>query len=209
MDNRGAQKKTEGVSLSEPTRRRLPAYYRALVGLYAEGYLKISSEKLAEKLGLAPSQVRTDMLAIGCGGHKGYGYLITEAYKRIGEVMRIHDVYKAVAIGNGALADAVCGCSLFTKRGIKLVGRFSSVVAENGGEILPLCRLEDFCLERQVDIMIFACGAGEANECLKIADRVGIRGIMNFSEADIASEKFTVRNLHIEDALMMLCAEIE
>ena len=207
MDNRG--KRSEAVCLSEPTRRRLPAYYRALVGLYAEGNLKISSDKLAERLGLAPSQVRTDMLAIGCSGHKGYGYLITDAYKRIGEVMRIHDVYKAVAIGNGPLADAVCGCSMFTKRGIKLVGRFSSFAADDGGEILPICRLEEFCLGDRVDIMIFACGAAEANECLKIAEKVGVKGIMNFSEADICTENITVRNLHVEDALMMLCAEIE
>ena len=57
--------------------------------------------------------------------------------------------------------------------------------------------------------MIFACGAAEANECLKIAEKVGVKGIMNFSEADICMENITVRNLHVEDALMMLCAEIE
>ena len=209
-----APKGLEEIKLSEPVRRRLPAYYRALVGLYAEGYLKISSDQLAEVMGLAPSQIRTDMSAIGCAGHKGYGYLITEAYKRIGEVMQLNDKYRAVAIGDGALADAVCQSSLFTKRGVKLIGRFSTPPAEKQDTptpqgLMPLNELENFCRNNKIDIMIFACDGATATQCVRIAEGLGISGIMNFSETDINSSIIAIRNLHIEDALMMLCSEIK
>ena len=56
--------------------------------------------------------------------------------------------------------------------------------------------------------MIVACEAAKAHECLRIAEKTGIKGVMNFSEAELTSEILTVRNLHVDDVLMMLCSEI-
>ena len=203
--------------LSEPIKRRLPAYYRALLGMYAEGYVKISSKQLAEATELTESRVRTDMQAIGYSGQTGYGYQIIGLYKRIGEVLRIHDKYSAVTVGAGEFAEAVCGCHLFTKRGIKLIGRFhgmqeSEVAARMGGSdvnVLPFTELEDFLGANQVDIMILACDGRTALQCREIAEKKGVSGIMNFSELDIRSDTLSVRNMHIEDPLMMLCSEIK
>lgn len=193
-------------NITEPVRRRLPAYYRALIAMYGEGEEKVSSKQLAAIIGLTESQVRTDMLAIGCKGQKGYGYGIARLYKRIGEVMSLCDTYCAVIIGDGSLADAVTESQLFTKRGIKLLGRFSESDAlctvESGS------RLEEFCRVENVDILITACSGRTAALCLSLAEAVEIRGVLNFSELDLYSDKLTVRNIHIDDALMMLCSEI-
>ena len=193
-------------NITEPVRRRLPAYYRALIAMYGEGEEKVSSKQLAAVIGLTESQVRTDMLAIGCKGQKGYGYGIARLYKRIGEVMSLCDTYCAVIIGDGALSDAVAGAQLFTRRGIKLLGRFSEsdalCTAENGS------RLEEFCRVEKVDIFIFTCSGATALRCLAFAESIGIRGVLNLSELDLSSDTVTVRNVHVEDALMMLCSEI-
>ena len=192
--------------LKEPIRRRLPAYYRALIELYSQGEEKVSSKQLAALVGSAESQVRTDMLAIGCKGQTGYGYQIARLYRRIGEVMHIHDKYSAVIIGDGALAEAISLSHLFTKRGIKLVGKFSAseLNASPDGNV----SVDTFCLENSVDIMIIACDTSKADECLKIAESTKIKGVLNFTEADLTSERITVRNLHIDDTLMMLCSEL-
>ena len=186
--------------ITEPIRRRLPAYYRALIGLYAEGEEKVSSKQLAVLVGYSETQVKTDMSAIGCKGQPGYGYSIARLYRRIGEVMNVHDKYSAVIIGEGAFAEAVSQSHLFTKRGIKLAGRFPNI-DENAG-------VETFCRENSIDIMIVTGDAAKAHECLRIAEKTGIKGIMNFSEAELTSEILTVRNLHVDDILMMLCSEI-
>lgn len=192
--------------IAESVRRRLPAYYRALIAMYAEGEEKVSSKQLAAVIGLAESQVRTDMLAIGCKGQKGYGYGIARLYKRIGEVMGLGDAYSAVIVGSGATAESVAASQLFTKRGIKLVGRFSEEDVAAEGE--NTSRLEEFCRVERVDIFILACGGEGASRCLLLGERLGIRGVLNLSESDLHSDTVTVRNIHIEDALMMLCSEI-
>ncbi|MBR2459640.1 MAG: hypothetical protein IKB34_00200 [Clostridia bacterium] len=191
--------------LTEPVRRRLPSYYRALIGLYADGYMKISSVQLANAMGLAPSQVRTDMLSIGCTGQKGYGYHTADLYKRIGEVLQIHDRFSAVIVGDGELSRHLAECHLFTKRGIKLTGRFSVNDLSDGAMITEL---EEFCLQSHVDIMVLACDGRIAKKCVELGERAGVRGIMNFSDCDVTSDKLTVRNLHIEDPIMMLCSEM-
>lgn len=194
------------LSITEPIRRRLPAYYRALIFMYAEGKEKVSSKQLATVIGLTESQVRTDMLAIGCKGQKGYGYGIARLYKRIGEVMSLCDTYCAIVVGEGSLADAVAESQLFTKRGIKLLRRFTSVEA--------LCSdnapsaLESFCHGNAVDIFILACKGQTGAVCLEVAERLGVKGILNLSETDLYSKNLTVRNIHIDDALMILCSEI-
>ena len=186
-------------SIPEPVKKRLPSYYRMLLKLYAEGYLRISSDELASAMGFSPSQVRGDMLAVGCSGQKGYGYLITKLYNRIGEVLCIQDSYCAVMIGGGSLAEALSGCHLFTKRGVKLIGSFPTV---------DEAAIADFCRERRVDIMILACDAGNAARLASLAEELGVPGIWNFSDTDISSERVAVRNVHFEDSLMLLCSEI-
>lgn len=214
-------------SMTEPRRRRLPAYYRALLRLYARGEEIVSSEKLADIIGIAPSQVRGDMSFIGCYGQTGYGYQIAKLYRRIGEVMKVCDCYSAVIVGDGALAQTVSECALFTRRGVKLIGRIAtsdaptddtdpvaSSSSEQGGlggadaSEMTLLRLGKLCRENAADILILACDAVTATRCAEMAEDLGMLGIWNFSDAEIVSESLAVRNLHIEDSLMMLCSEL-
>ena len=192
--------------ITEPVRRRLPAYYRALIAMYGKGEEKVSSRQLAAIIGSAESQVRTDMLAIGCKGQKGYGYSIARLYKRIGEVMRLRDTYSAVIVGEGHTSEAVASSHLFTKRGIKLLGRFSETDTVGDGD--GISKLEQFCRDQTVDIFIFTCNGATALRGLALAENMGIHGVLNLSELDLRSDTVTVRNVHVEDALMMLCSEI-
>ena len=188
--------------ITEPIRRRLPAYYRALISLYAEGEEKVNSKQLAALVGASETQVKTDMSAIGCKGQPGYGYSIARLYRRIGEVMNVHDNYSAVIIGEGAFAEAIAESHLFTKRGIKLAARFPNLTAVNVEDF------KSFCKNGSADIMIITGNATQAHECLAVAEKTGIKGVMNFSEAELTSPTVNVRNLHIDDILMMLCSEI-
>lgn len=216
-------------TVSAPTRRRLPMYYRTLINMYASGRQRVSSDELSAVLGIAPSQVRGDLCAIGCYGQSGYGYQITKLYRSIGDFLKIHDLYRAIMIGDTPIAKAIAECNLISHRGVKLAGRFDEhfmpiddtfnavniedkpIFSDTEAELSDIeiiKRLSEFCRISNIDIMILACSARIAERCADIAKELGVIGILNFSDTELKCEGITVRNLHIEDALMMLCLEI-
>ena len=205
------------TELSPALVRRLPKYFRALIKFYGSGKERISSEELAREIGLVPSQVRTDIKALGCTGQRSYGYGIPVLYKKIADILQLSDKYSAVIVGSCSVVRAIAQTEIFTKRGIKL----TAVFVENGCDIPPefseKARAFDgfceYCLENQPNIIILG-GNGEnarkAFECAEnTAREVGFRPeIWNFTSDDFASDTLTVKNIHLSDFLMLLCYEI-
>ncbi|MGN1085971.1 MAG: winged-helix domain-containing protein, partial [Porcipelethomonas sp.] len=51
--------------ISAPVIKRLPRYYRFLGELEKQGFIRISSRELSEKMGLTASQIRQDLNCFG------------------------------------------------------------------------------------------------------------------------------------------------
>ena len=62
---------------------RLPRYFRYLGELIDEGYERISSKELSERMRITASQVRQDLNLFGGFGQQGYGYNVKELHKEI------------------------------------------------------------------------------------------------------------------------------
>ncbi len=196
-------------TLSPALVRRLPTYFRTLIRLYGEGKERISSDELASEIGLAPSQVRSDMKAIGCQGQRSYGYGIPTLYKRIADILQLSDKYCAVIVGDGHLASAISETQIFSKRGMKLICRFSDGEEEDG--ILPFSRLAEFCTETPPSIVIAAGSTESAKKTLELIEAISDNGILeiwNFTDIHLCSEKIKVKNIHLSDQLLMLTTEI-
>jgi len=64
-------------AISDAVIERLPLYYRDLLLLQDAGIDIISSEKLGERLGITPEQIRKDLTCFGAFGKKGVGYYVS------------------------------------------------------------------------------------------------------------------------------------
>ncbi len=198
-------------TLSPALVRRLPAYFRTLLRLYGEGKERISSEELSLELGLAPSQVRSDMRSLGCQGQRSYGYGIPVLYKKIADILQLSDKYGAFIIGDGHLACAIAEAQIFSKRGMKLLCRFSNGDTETD-ELCPFSRFSELCIEKKPDIIIAAGNGTSASEALKkaelISNDIKICEFWNFTDAYLSSDKIKVKNIHMSDQLMLLTAAL-
>ena len=205
------------TNVSPALRRRLPVYFRTLIRLYGDGKERVSSEELAKELGLVPSQVRTDMKAIGCVGQRSYGYGIPMLYKRIADILQLSDKYRAVIIGSSHLGHALSEDPIFSKRGIKLSAVFSDGSAD--WLLLPECELhptsnfKDYFLENRPNIVILACETELSPEIFSFIESAsentdGIcHEVWNFTDKELVSDKLKVKNFHLTDYLMMLCLD--
>ncbi len=193
--------------LSPALVNRLPLYFRTLIRFYGEGKERISSEELSNALGLAPSQVRSDMKSIGCQGQRSYGYGIPTLYKKIADILQLSDKYGAFVIGGGHLAYAISESHIFSKRGMKLLCRFSD---DNGEakELNPFSDFEKMLSSVKADIVIAAGSVQSAKAslsiCEKMTDELKILEFWNFTDEQLFSEKLKVKNIHLSDQLMLL-----
>lgn len=209
------------TELSPALRRRLPAYFRTLIRIYGTGKERISSEELAGELGLVPSQVRTDMKAIGCTGQRSYGYGIPALYKRIADILQLSDKFTAVVIGSTNLARSISENQVFSKRGVKLTAVFTEDGKTEGFNLLPECEkkkisdVRDYFDSSCPDIVILACTTDCASAVLDFVEaRCGCENthhraleIWNFTDLELHSEKIKVKNIHLADYLMLLCLD--
>lgn len=207
------------TDLSPALRRRLPAYFRTLIRLYGMGKERISSDELAAELGLVPSQVRTDMKAIGCCGQRSYGYGIPALYKTIAGILQLSDKFSAVMVGSTHLAKAIAETPVFMKRGVKL----TSVFTENGcvdGFLLPqecavhgISDFDTFFKLGEPDIVILACASSDAQRIFGLLEALATENVKNaevwnFTDLELKSEILKVKNIHMPDYLMMLCLDV-
>lgn len=195
--------------------KRLPRYYRYLGELRKQDVKRISSAALSEKMNVTASQIRQDFNYFGGFGQQGYGYSIDCLYTEIGKILGLHDGYKTIIIGAGNLGHALANHSAFEKRGFKLCSIFDcdeKIIGKsiNEVEVLSDSLLESFVTENNIDIAILAVPKSAAQ---KTADRLvscGIKGIWNFSYAEIkVSEPIAVENVHLTDSLMTLSFKIK
>ena len=156
------------------------------------------------------------MKAIGCSGQRSYGYGIPALYKRIADILQLSDKFRAVLIGDTHLSHHIAESPIFTKRGIKLCAVFSD--KKSGWELLPECsvfhenELEAYLPEIAPDIVILSGKADSSAKVLKALPALNTAcghapEIWNFTDEDLFSETFTVKNIHLSDLLMMLCLE--
>ena len=118
--------------ISAPVIKRLPRYYRFLGELENQGFTRISSRELSEKMGLTASQIRQDLNCFGGFGQQGYGYNVKELHKAIGEILGINAGNRTILIGAGNLGRAIASHIDFTKRGFRLIGIFDSNPEKTG-----------------------------------------------------------------------------
>lgn len=206
----------QGDTVSRRVVGRLPRYHRYLRELLERGCLRISSAELSAMMGVTASQIRQDLNCFGGFGQQGYGYNVRYLYGKISELLGVNEGYTTVIIGAGNLGRALATTPMFTKRGITRLALFDVderiIGTEVGGlTVYPLEALEDFCRERRVDFAVLTTPPAAAEEIAGRLAHTGVRGIWNFTSADLTSHRadFLIENIHFSDSLMKLCFDLK
>ena len=210
MNNRNTEKK-----ISNAVIRRLPRYFRYLRELIRCDIMRISSSELSKRMNITASQIRQDLNCFGGFGQQGYGYNVKFLYSEISHILGVDNGLTAVIIGIGNVGKALVNNPLFEKRGIKVKGLFDTdpnVIGTTLGElnVLNANDMCSFCKENNIDIAVLTIPKNVANDVAEALSSTGIRGIWNFSNAEISipNKKIHIENVHLGDSLMALCYEV-
>jgi len=175
------------------TIRRLPSYMRGLVLLLDQGYKSISSQGLADFIGVNPWQIRKDFSYFGGFGTRGVGYDIEKLVKQIKKILRLDVVHKAALVGVGNLGLAVLAYPGFAVYGFEVAAAFDVSPQKVGGKAHNVV-IEDVSelgtlKKRGIDIAIIAVPRDAAQQTADELVKAGVRGILNFSPCYITVPK--------------------
>ena len=196
--------------------RRLPRYYRFLTALLDSGIVRISSGELAARMGITASQIRQDLNCFGGFGQQGYGYVVEDLHRVIGEILGLKTGKKTVLIGAGPMGKVVATHMFSDSHGFELIGIFDRDERIVGTSIKELTvqnseELEAFC-QIHKPVMAVICVPKEAvPELVDSLVKQGVKSFWNFSHFDILLRHpdTVVENVHLNDSLMTLSYRAE
>lgn len=198
-------------AISNSVIRRLPRYHRFLGELEANGYVRISSRELAEKMGLTASQIRQDFNCFGEFGQQGYGYNVSGLRGEIGKILGLDNITPMILIGAGNLGRALASHIDFRSKGFELIGVFDSsrdVIGKKIGDITisDVKEIDKFCSERMPQGAILCIPKEAAVGVIDKLISLGIRAFWNFTHYDLRIEHkdIAVENVHLGDSLATL-----
>jgi redox-sensing transcriptional repressor len=178
------------------TVERLSQYRRLLQDRQADGTATIHSHDLAALACVSPSQVRRDLMSLGCGGNPRRGYLASELVASIGQLLDSGGRVQAAAlVGVGNLGRAIL--TYFNGRlpNLTITAAFDSDPLKTGRVIggcrcLGLNLLEETIAEKGITAAILAVPAAAAQESADRLVLAGIRGILNYAPVPLRLPPF-------------------
>lgn len=198
-------------SISNSVIRRLPRYYRFLGELEHNGYVRISSRELSEKMGLTASQIRQDFNCFGEFGQQGYGYNVSDLRLEIGKILGLDKQTPMILLGAGNLGKAIASHIDFHNKGFDLIGAFDvnpDIIGKEIGKlkVRSTDELSTFCAENKPVAAILCVPMNAAEKLASTLIECGIKAFWNFTHYDlkVTHKGIAVENVHLGDSLTTL-----
>ena len=102
----------------------MPIYLRGLLLTSEQGQKNISSQNLADFVGVKPCQIRKDFSYFGDFGTRGVGYNVEKLAKEIKRILKLDVIQKAVLVGVGNLGSAILAYPGFCVYGFDIAAAF-------------------------------------------------------------------------------------
>lgn len=169
---------------------RLTRYLRCLETMSPDDY--ISSEEMAERMGLTAAQIRKDLSnfisEFGEGfGVRGKGYQVRILYSGIEKILGVHKTNNIIIIGAGRLGGALLSEPEFTKESFNVIGVFDSAEYKIGTDMSGL-KVRDikelnYFLETKdrVDTAILTVPKAVSQDVTDMLVDAGVKSILNFA----------------------------
>jgi len=191
--------------------RRLPRYYRHLTDLSQAGVVRISSSALGKAMNLTASQIRQDLSCFGEFGQQGYGYHVDSLREEVADILGMRQKHTAAILGVGNLGCALMENFHFDRSGFLLTAAFDvkeSLIGKvvSGVPVYSVTELEDYLAENSVSVGVLTVPRAAAVPMSKRLVAAGVKGIWNFTNAELNIERadVIVENVHFADSLLAL-----
>lgn len=174
--------------VSSLTLHRLSVYLRSLQRLREEGVAQVSSQELADRFHLSPTQIRKDLTQFGEFGIRGVGYRVDHLEERLRSLLGLDVCRNMVLVGVGNLGRALLRHPGFNSSSFRLVGAVDADPKKIGRRVGRLTVEPPEALPRLVErtvaeIGILAVPADAASANAEALVTAGIRAILNFAPA--------------------------
>jgi len=196
--------------ISAATVGRLPAYLRALIELAGDESATVSSDHLAELVGVNPATVRRDLASLRITGTRGVGYDVKYLVFEISVELGLNQEWPVAVIGAGNLGRALANYAGLTERGFPIRCLFDTDQAKIGTEVagIPVRHLDDLAgtvAELGIAVGVIATPADGAQEVADALVSAGIGSILNFTAHPIiVPDRVVVRRVDIATELQIL-----
>jgi redox-sensing transcriptional repressor len=179
--------------IPDETVRRLPIYLRGLMVSADQGHEHISSQLLADSVGVDAWQIRKDLSYFGDFGTPGVGYNIERLARGIKKTLRLDAIRRAALVGVGDLGSALLAYPGFRMYGLDIVAAFDSDSGKigqvvNGVEIEDVARI-DTLKQREISLAIVAVPRSAAQITVDSLVAAGVKGILNFAPCKLRAPR--------------------
>ncbi len=181
---------------------RLSIYSRYLEAMAQEGVKIVASDKLAEKCGINPAQIRKDLAYFGEFGIRGVGYFVKELLFEIKRILGLNKIWKMALVGIGNLGSALLAHQNFIRQGYEFAAVFDVDPAKvgrrlpSGQVIFHLDELERVVKENNIEIGVIATPATKAQAVAQSLIEAGVKAILNFAPTQLqVTEGMAVENV--------------
>ncbi len=103
----GTPNELAGQAIPDIVIRRLPIYIRALQGMIDGGSYSVSSDALADQIGVTAAQIRRDLSYFGRFGKQGKGYDAVRLHDEIRRILKLDQQWDVALAGFGNLGRAI------------------------------------------------------------------------------------------------------
>lgn len=207
---RAAVRRPARPAVPEATVARLPLYLRVLVALGDSGVRTVSSDTLADAVGVTSAKVRKDLSRLGSYGIRGVGYDVAVLVGHISEELGLTQDRAVVLVGVGNLGRALAGYGGFASRGLRIVALVDAdprrVGERLGGVVVsPLEELEEAVRAGGVTIGVICTPAAAAQGVCDRLVRAGVTSVLNFAPVVLSvPEGVDVRKVDLSVELQIL-----
>jgi redox-sensing transcriptional repressor len=182
--------------------RRLPIYVRTLQILIDQtGSESVSSDQLAEAIGVSGAQIRRDLSYFGRFGKQGKGYDARRLVEEINRILRLDQTWEVALVGFGNLGRAIAQYGGFVPSTFRITCIFDRNEERVGQTVDGIvvesdARIAESIRELGVKIGIIAVPQTSAQVVADALVEGGIEAILNYAPCHLRTpESVTVRDV--------------
>lgn len=182
--------------------RRLPIYVRTLQLLIDQtGSESVSSDQLAEAIGVSGAQIRRDLSYFGRFGKQGKGYDARRLVEEINRILRLDQTWEVALVGFGNLGRAIAQYGGFVPSTFRIACIFDRNEDRIGQDVDGIVIQSDQIIAEsiralRVKIGIIAVPQASAQLVADALIEGGIEAILNYAPCHLRTpESVTVRDV--------------
>jgi redox-sensing transcriptional repressor len=182
--------------------RRLPIYARALRYLMQSGHTTVSSNDLADHIGVTAAQIRRDLSYFGRFGKQGKGYDVPMLIEAVHQILNIDRRWDVALAGFGHLGQAIADYRGFEPSSFRIAAIFDRAThligmrSAHGVVVQPDAEITATVRSLGIRMGIVAVPADQAQAVTGLLLQAGVRAILNYAPVTLrVPESVRVRDI--------------